>query len=46
MHDMCNIKTFGNLTYMPYGVELKNASENIDYKKRQNMENKSLLLEQ
>ena len=35
MRDMCSIKTFGNLTYMPYGVELKNALENIDYKMRE-----------
>ena len=35
MRDMCSVKKFRNLTYMPYGVELKNASESIDYKKRE-----------
>jgi glycosyltransferase involved in cell wall biosynthesis len=35
MRDMYSIRKLGNLTYMPYGVELKNASESINYEERE-----------
>lgn len=35
MRDMRNTDIFKNLTYMPYGVELRNTSENINYEKRE-----------
>ena len=35
MHDIYSIKKYENLTYMPYGVELKNDSKNTNYGERE-----------